>query len=108
MSPAERCVSSRPAVSARPTLQASPTRQKAFLPKAVYSACFFFISATGLNQYRKLSMDSALLGGRNPICFLIWGFVVFCSVVWSTVCTPAGSDSPALSERVSCRELGET
>lgn len=77
--------------------------QRLFIPLR-----FFFISATGLNQYRKLSMDAALLGGRNPTCFLVLGFVVFCSVVWSTVCTPAGSDSPALSERVSCRELGET
>lgn len=82
--------------AAQPTLQALPTRQKAFLTCWFVSVCFFFlISATGLNQYRKFSVDSALLSSRNPTCFFIWGFVVFCSVVWSTVCTPAGSDSPA-------------
>lgn len=74
-------------------------------PKGCFLPLFSFISATGLSQYGKLSMDSALLGSGNPTCFLIWGFAVFCSVVWSTVHTPAQS---CLGERVNCRELGET
>lgn len=76
-------------------------------PKGCFFPLFSFISATGLSQYRKLSMDSALLDSRNLTRFLIWGFAVFCSGLEHSA-YPCREWQSCLGERVGHRELGKT
>jgi len=102
------CLHQTEGLSPQPRLRASWARQNALLPTAVFP----LISVPDLIQCSKLSTDSALLGGRNPTCFLIWGFAVSCSAVWGVgllLCLPLQAiRAPTyLGERVSCRGLGQ-
>lgn len=109
VSTGRQCVSSRLMCLQQPAAVCTDITNKAesIPPKGCFFPLFSFISATGLSQYRKLSMDSALLDSRNLTRFLIWGFAVFCSGLEHSA-YPCREWQSCLGERVGHRELGET